>query len=147
MQLHARIKTMFAGKRGLIAAGLLMLAFLGGFSYYKLSYLPSLQTASTSIGTAPAQLGDLVISVSGTGTLAAESADLYFKSDGLVAAMNVDVGDEVKAGDLLATLENNDVQTAYTEAYRAWLELTSPAAVASALEGEAAAAAEFASAR
>ena len=134
-------------KRTWILTGVFIIAALGGFSYYRFAHLPSSNTIEQQVETTAAWQGNLSIYASGTGTLTAKSADLGFESDGLVTAINAGVGDEVKAGDLLATMENADVQNTYIEARRAWLELTSAAAVASALETEATAASELASAR
>lgn len=51
--------------------------------------------------------GNLGNSVSGTGTLAAsKTSDLSFSVTGTVASLNVQIGDQVKAGQVLATLDN-----------------------------------------
>lgn len=53
--------------------------------------------------------GDLVLTVTGTGNLAATSIqDLAFPVSGKVAEVHVQVGDEVKAGQVLAVLDNLD---------------------------------------
>ncbi len=115
---------------------LLVLIAAGGFAYYRLVYLPA-QTAAaetSTMQTATARQGELVIYASGTGTLiSADETDLAFKTGGEVSKINVAVGDTVKAGDLLAEVDDTDAQLALTQAKRSLRELTSPTAVASAL--------------
>ena len=94
---------------------------------------PAMQTAAVS-------QGDLLLYASGTGTLtAADQADLAFETGGRVTGIFVKAGDQVEAGDLLAQIDDTDAQIEYTLAKRNLLELTSPAAIASAQQGIAAA--------
>lgn len=59
--------------------------------------------------TSEVRRGDLALTVTGTGSLAAASIqDLAFPVSGKVAEVNVQVGDEVKAGQVLAVLDNLD---------------------------------------
>ena len=59
--------------------------------------------ASTQTYTAVVRRGDLSISASGSGTLAtSQTAELSFSAGGLVTELNVQVGDIVKSGDVLA---------------------------------------------
>ncbi|KPL77323.1 hypothetical protein ADN00_09360 [Ornatilinea apprima] len=68
------------------------------------------QNASAPIyQTSVVRRGDLVLTVTGTGNLAATSIqELAFPVSGKVAEVNVQVGDEVKAGQVLAVLDNLD---------------------------------------
>ena len=60
---------------------------------------------------------DLVQTVSVTGTVeAAEKVDLNFKASGRLSTLSVKVGDEVKAGQRLATLQSGDAQAAVLSA-------------------------------
>jgi RND family efflux transporter MFP subunit len=68
-----------------------------------------------------------------------DEVDLGFKTSGQVLQINVEVGDEVKTGDVLAVIDDSSVQVQYTQAKRNLLELTSAAAVATAEEAVAAA--------
>ena len=113
---------------------LLVLAGAGGYAYYSQVYLPSQTTTETStMQTATVQQGDLVIYASGTGTLiASDEVDLAFKTGGEVEKVNVEVGDKVNAGDILATIRDTDAQIAYTQAKRSINELTSLSAIAAA---------------
>jgi multidrug efflux pump subunit AcrA (membrane-fusion protein) len=61
--------------------------------------------AATQTYTTTVALGDLSISASGSGTLAAgQTADLGFSASGTVTELNVQVGDSVQAGDVLARM-------------------------------------------
>ncbi len=99
--------------------GLIVLLALGGggYAYYRLAYLPGQTSAGPTLATAQVRRGDLVISVSGSGTLvpAAES-DLGFQTPGYVAEVRVQVGDQVRAGEVLARLETQDLKVAVEEA-------------------------------
>lgn len=74
-------------------------------------YMQSRATATPVTTTAPLTRGDLTISVTGSGTVApAASVDLPFQVAGQVTAVNVAVGDAVKAGQALTTLDTRDLQ-------------------------------------
>ncbi len=119
----------------------------GGFAYYRLAYLPSQASEEPALQTAVVRQGDLVIYASGSGTLiAANEADLGFETSGQVTGIFVEVGQEVKAGDLLAQVDDHDAQIAYAQAKRDLAELTSPAALAAAQQAIAAAEIDLANA-
>ncbi len=62
--------------------------------------------SSTSFETASAQRGELTAVVGATGSVhAAQSATLNWQISGVVAKVNVKVGDQVHKGDILATLD------------------------------------------
>jgi RND family efflux transporter MFP subunit len=117
--------------------GLIAILLIGGsgFTYYRLAYLPA-QTAAdagTEIQTAVVRQGDLVIYASGTGSLIAQSeASFGFETSGQVTKVNVQIGDVVEAGQVLAELNSASATLAYQQAQRAMDELTSPAALATA---------------
>ena len=84
----------------ILAVGLVLLL---GFSP---EGLKSDQTGEISIDQAIARTGDLTISVSGSGELVAVSeTQLSFGEKGELVALNVGVGDQVTAGDVLAILQ------------------------------------------
>lgn len=90
-------------KRYLIALGLVVLLGAGGFAYYQAVHLPAQKADEPEIQTAVVRQGDLVLYASGSGTLITVSQmELGFGSNGPVAELNVQVGDKVKAGDVLA---------------------------------------------
>jgi RND family efflux transporter MFP subunit len=100
---------------GLIIA--VMLVAGGAYTYYRTIYLPSEEVSQPTITTADVRRGDLVISVSGSGTLLPSvESDLGFHSGGYVADVLVAVGDQVRSGDVLARLETDDLEQAILQA-------------------------------
>lgn len=90
-------------KRLIFAFGLLIFFLGGGFAYYQVIYLPSQTPDEPDIQTTVVRQGNLVIYASGSGTLiAADEIELGFGTNGPVAKLSVQVGDEVQAGDVLA---------------------------------------------
>ena len=121
------------GKPFWLMSAALVLIFAGGFAYYELAFLPSTAAAEPGLQTATVRQGDLVIYASGTGTLiASDEVELAFKTGGQVAGLFVKVGNQVNAGDLLAEVDDSDIQIAYKQAKRSYLEQTSVNAVATA---------------
>ncbi len=133
------------------ALAIILLLALGSAVYFPVAALTAKTAATeegTTLQTAVVRQGDLVIYASGTGTLiAANEVDLAFKTGGQVTDIFVEVGDVVEVGDLLAQVDDTSTQIAYTQARRAYLELTSVAAIASAQEAVAAAAIDLQTAR
>jgi RND family efflux transporter MFP subunit len=90
----------------------------------------------------------LVLTASGTGTLIANNeVTLAFKTGGQVTAINVEVGDQVQVGDVLAQVDDATEQVSLTQAKRALAELTSLNAIATAQEAMATATTTLQSAR
>jgi RND family efflux transporter MFP subunit len=118
-----------------ILAGLVLLATAGAYGVYSAAAGQTNSTDQSALQTAVVRRGDLTLYASGSGTLtAADEADLAFKTGGQVTKVLVKVGDEVKAGDLLAQVDDTDAQVAYAQAKRSLAELASAAAVAQAQE-------------
>jgi multidrug efflux pump subunit AcrA (membrane-fusion protein) len=116
-----------------MAIGLFLLLGIGGFLYYWFIYRDAQTADEPALQTAAVRQGDLILSISGTGTLAvSDETDLSFSSSGLVTRVYVSPGDKVKAGDLLAQIDPAEAQAAYDRAKAAYWELTSPAAIADA---------------
>jgi HlyD family secretion protein len=89
----------------------------GGWYYYT-QYLQA-QTANGEevIQTATVRRGSLVVAASGTGTLVPNAeVDLSFSSGGRLNEVLVEVGDEVQAGDVLASLDDTDAQSQVAQA-------------------------------
>lgn len=100
-------------------------------------FIQTRQAAAASAGPAPqtavVRQGNLVISASGTGALAVSNEiDLSFTTSGQVTGVFVKPGDLVETGTLLAQIDDQQAQIAYTQAKQAYQELTSAAAIASA---------------
>jgi len=95
----------------------LLLTIAGGWYYYSTQLKTAKATADTSIKTAKVRSGDLVISVSGTGSLAAaQEAGLGFRTGGRLAEVLVQVGDRVQAGQPLARLDDAEARTQVAQA-------------------------------
>ena len=108
---------------GLIAAG--------GIYYVKGYSTDRTAAQSSTVQTAVAGRGNLVISASGTGTLIPNSdATFGFKTSGQVTRINVKIGDQVESGQTLAQLDNTLAQMNYSEAGQALQELYSAASIA-----------------
>jgi len=74
-------------------------------------YFESRATPAAITTTVPLTRGDLTLTVNGNGSVApAASVDLPFQVAGQVTAVKVAVGDAVKAGQPLATLDTRDLQ-------------------------------------
>ncbi len=95
----------------------LALAGGGGYAYYTYVYLPGQEPVEPVIATAQVSRGDLVVSVSGSGTLSpASEVDLGFETGGYLDKVLVEVGDRVQEGDVLARLETDDLELAVAKA-------------------------------
>lgn len=71
---------------------------------------PNTVTAAANVPTATVQRGTLTATVNAAGNIQAHrSADLSFGQSGVVKAVNVKVGDHIKAGDVLAELDTADL--------------------------------------
>jgi len=97
-------------------ARILMIAFLillagGGAAWYFLTGPGKAKAAATQTGpsyhTATVRRGDIILSATGAGTLvASRSVDLSFSTSGTVAELDVQLGDRVTSGQVLAKLGN-----------------------------------------
>lgn len=92
--------------------GLALLALIaGGIILWYFSTSPSEASIGQMAGeeeiqSAIARRGDLILSISGTGELVpASEAELGFQDSGELVELNVNVGDQVQAGDVLARLQ------------------------------------------
>jgi RND family efflux transporter MFP subunit len=122
----------------LILAVVVLVVF--GITYYQIKAAAASVASTETLQTSVARKGDLTIYASGSGSLTAlDQVDLGFKTSGQVSQINMSVGDVVKAGDVLAVIDDNSAQVQYTQAKRTLLELTSSSAVAAAEEAIAAA--------
>ncbi len=93
----------FSKKTLLIAGAILIVVVSSGFAYFTLAYLPTQTVDEPEIQTAAVRQGDLVVYASGSGVLiAGDEIELGFGTNGPVAEIHVQPGDEVIAGDVLA---------------------------------------------
>lgn len=114
---------------------LLVAVLLGGaaYIYYTQRYLPAQAAPQPELQTARVRTGDLLITASGTGSLAPSAAvELGFRTSGLLAELNAAVGDQVQAGQVLARLDDTSLKLQLEQAQINLQALTSPYAVAEA---------------
>jgi HlyD family secretion protein len=79
--------------------------------------IPGLGSPAPSFRTATAHHADLIDGVTATGPItAARDLPLTFKSSGNLSRIDVKVGDHVRQGQTLASLESNDLQTSLDQA-------------------------------
>jgi HlyD family secretion protein len=123
-------------RRAFWARLILLLALVagGGYVYYDRVYRPNHTVAAPTILTAEVRRGDLIVSVSGSGTLTPESeVDLGFQAGTYMDDLSVEVGDTVREGDVLAKSETDDLEW---EVFEADIKLrTAQLDLAQALEG------------
>jgi HlyD family secretion protein len=116
-------------------APILVVILLGAGAYVTIKTRQAAATASTTstLQTATARTGNLVLQASGSGYLVASSeANIAFEIDGKLSELDVALGDKVEKGQLLARLDDASLQYKLEEAQLALLELTSPEAIANA---------------
>jgi HlyD family secretion protein len=94
-------------RRWAIAA--VLLAILAAASYWWWSARAAARAVTTT--TATVSRGQLALAVSGSGAIAAaRTVDLPFQQDGIVTSVDVKVGDQVTAGQVLAKIDPADLQ-------------------------------------
>jgi RND family efflux transporter MFP subunit len=126
----------------IIGSVVLVLILAGGYWYYQSAQQKSTSAAATqsALKTARVTQGSIVISASGTGTVvAAATANLAFSNSGSTSSanatltkINVTVGDQVKAGEVLAVEDNTTQAQALAQAKLNLAQSTSPSAIATA---------------
>ncbi|HSB66984.1 MAG TPA: efflux RND transporter periplasmic adaptor subunit [Anaerolineales bacterium] len=99
----------------------------GGYYYYHQTTSTAEAATATPLQTATVKRGSLVISASGTGSVISESeAQLGFEYSGVLAQLNVAIGEDVKKGDVLAASAPSDdaatIQSKLTSAKLAVLQ-------------------------
>lgn len=118
----------------------MLAAILGVYAYYGRVILTTQNTNSLRTQTTIAQRGDLILSAIGAGTLISQTdATFGFDVSGRVKQVYVKIGDQVKAGQVLAQLDDTLAQMDYAQAQQALHELHSAASIATVLQEIAAA--------
>ncbi|MEM7799786.1 MAG: efflux RND transporter periplasmic adaptor subunit [Chloroflexota bacterium] len=98
----------------------------GGYAYYQNTQTVGAQEseAEEEVQTATARQGDLTISAIGAGTtIPFQEINLGFGTGGTLTELNVAVGDNVTAGDVLARVDDGDAQQALVNAQLALSKL------------------------
>ena len=112
---------------------LVALLSAGAYAYVKARQATAAASTTSTLQTATARQGNLILQASGSGYLVASSeANIAFEIDGKLSELDVKLGDKVEKGQLLAKLDDASLQYKLEEAQLALLELTSPEAIANA---------------
>ncbi|MEA3408596.1 MAG: biotin/lipoyl-binding protein [Chloroflexota bacterium] len=103
-------------RRWILVVLVLVAAVAGGYYYW--ASRPQKQEAEESqVPTARVRRGDLVLAATGSGSLIpADERSLSFGVGGTVTEVNVEAGDEVKDGDVLARIDDSDAREALINA-------------------------------
>lgn len=127
----AKSSSAWFGKGAWIFIAIPILIFGGGYAYYTYQYLPSQEISEEpQLQTATIRRGDIILYASGTGTLIpATEASFGFKSSGQVVEVLANVGDQVKAGQILARLDDSSAINNLESTQRDYLELTSQTSI------------------
>jgi HlyD family secretion protein len=100
-----------------LVALLVLIVLVGGsvFAYMRLNRPPTVQYTQ-----ATASIGNLAVTISATGPIEPKAEyDLNFSASGPISAIDVHVGEQVKAGQLLATVTSTSLQDALAQAQQA----------------------------
>jgi HlyD family secretion protein len=125
-------------QKGWIAAGIAVVVIIAlVLLFISLRAQGGSSNATSAYQTTTVQLGTLTSTVEGTGTVASMlSTNLKWLSSGQVDKVNAQIGDQVKAGDVLATLLQDSNQSVLESnlinAQANLAQLTSPEAIANA---------------
>src|SRR5712691_11582136 len=99
--------------RAAIGAAALIVAIVGASAALRSQQA----VAAPAYATIPVSRGDVATRISATGPLVARtSLPMSFKTGGRVAAVPVEAGDKVHAGDVLARLDDADLRQQFTQA-------------------------------
>jgi len=112
---------------------LVALLGVGTYAVIKVRQTTAAASTTSTLQTATAHTGNLVLEASGSGYLVASSeANIAFEIDGKLAELDVKLSDKVEKGQLLAKLDDASLQYKLEEAQLGLLELTSPESIANA---------------
>jgi HlyD family secretion protein len=104
------------GGAALLIIILAILALTGALAQAR-DLIPGLRQSAPAYQTATVQRGNIEVSVTATGPIeAVNSLPLTFKTSGKLAELDVQPGDRVKKGQVLAKLDTTDLQTALEQA-------------------------------
>lgn len=127
-----------------VPAAAIILAIASGAAFYYTSSTKASTPTETPLQTAIATRGNIVLYANGTGTLAAaKTASFGFGTSGQLTELDVNIGDQVEAGQVIGKIDDDEVKAAYDQAKRNLDDLTTPAAIAAAKQAVADAAVDI----
>lgn len=98
-------------KRNVIIIAIVVVIVLGVAGYFGWQQMTARAATTTRVQTQPVQRGSIVATVPAAGNLSAvKAASLAFEQSGRVSKVNVQVGDTVKAGQVMMELDTSDLQ-------------------------------------
>ncbi len=98
-------------KRNVIIIAIVVVIVLGIAGFFGWQQMTARAATTARVQTQPVQRGSIVATVAAAGNLSAvRSASLAFEQSGRVTKVNVQVGDTVKAGQVLMELDTSDLQ-------------------------------------
>jgi len=116
-----------------ILVGIVILAIAGGGTYYYTNTAQASAPTETPVQTATAIRGRIVLQANGTGTLTpANEVSFGFGTSGQITELNIKIGDQVQAGQVIGKMDDTEAQAAYEQAKRNLADLSTPAAIAEA---------------
>lgn len=102
------MKKIFKNRFSRVVLGIIVVAIIAGAAYVYQQSITSVEAETPALQTAKVRTGDLIITANGAGTvLPASELDLGFRSAGVLAVLDVAMGESVQADDVLARLEAN----------------------------------------
>ncbi len=109
----------------LASAGIAVAALVGGIGMYRSATSAS---AATQYVLSPVTTGNIVQTVTGSGQVsAANQIDLAPQASGAITSIPVAVGQHVRAGDLIATIDDTNARNALANAKLSYAQLTESA--------------------
>lgn len=96
-------------KKVIILFAVLVVLAISGFVYYNKVYTPAQAAPTPAYNTTKVRSGDILITAAGVGSiLPNEKVSVGFQTSGVLAELNVKVGDRVETGQVLAKLDDTD---------------------------------------
>jgi HlyD family secretion protein len=100
---------------------------ISGFVYYGQVYTPAQAAPTPAYNTTKVRSGDISITAAGVGNIQPnEKVSIGFQTSGVLAELNVKVGDQVEAGQVLAKLDDTDARLRLQQAQLAIKTFYSP---------------------
>ncbi|MBG0787998.1 MAG: efflux RND transporter periplasmic adaptor subunit [Anaerolineaceae bacterium] len=119
--------------RTIIILSLVAVLVVGGLWYFIASSGSEPVQAEATLQTTTARLGDIVIRANGIGELQpAEAVSVGFQVNGLLTELDIEVGDVVEEGQVIAKLDDTNARAQLAQANLNWQAIASPTAIADA---------------